>query len=420
MSEFDDIDEEIDYDMGWSDGKRGKGRKKKGPGFRERLKERWYRLQPYWQPFATALRMVRRCVFFPIISPMGYAKRFNIHGDMVVVKRRWFWRIADGIITRLLLTPVILAIFFFIVVYATTHPAPVQASSSPGAFGCYFKRVSLASIDDQRLAGWYVPPLTVNEMAQDPEGSLLQKWPAVVVCHGLGASHDQYLSLTQTLHNAGFAVLMLDMRGEGSSGNAAVTYGLRERLDVLAGVKYLREQPNIDREKVCVVGHDIGAIAALQAAGLDSSLTAVVADGLWPKFDDRARNIFTRAFGAGAPRMDWMVPLYTAAFEIALRDRVSQIDTEVIAKSLRTQPVLFVARTGPNYAAIEDVVALASTVEAKHQVVVADEAGIASGEKGKSSLDTQIRDFLITATGWKGPNSHAVRQIEKLLQNRLD
>jgi hypothetical protein len=118
--------------------------------------------------------------------------------------------------------------------------------------------------------------------------------------------------------------------------------------------------------------------------------------------------------------MDWMVPLYTAAFEIALRDRVSQIDTEVIAKSLRTQPVLFVARTGQNYAPIEDVVALASTVEAKHQVVVADEAGIASGEKGKSSLDTQIRDFLITATGWKGPNSHAVRQIENLLQNRVN
>jgi pimeloyl-ACP methyl ester carboxylesterase len=420
MTEFDDIDDEIDHDMGWSDGKRGKTRKKKGPSFRERLKERWYRLRPFWQPFATVLRVTRNFVFFPIISPMGYSKKFNIHGDMVVMKRRWFWRVVDGVITRLLLTPVILAIFFFAVVYATTHPTPVQASSSPGAFGLFFKHVSIGSIDDQRLAALYVPPLTADEVAQDPEGALMQKWPAVVVCHGLGASNDQYLSLTQTLHNAGFAVLLLDMRGQGASGSAAVTYGLRERLDVLAGVKYLRELTNIDRTKVCVVGHDIGAIAALQAAGLDSSLTAVVADGLWPKFDDRARGIFTRAFGPGSPRMDWMVPLYTAAFEIALRDRVSQIDTEAIAKSLRMQPVLFVARTGQNYSPIEDVVALASTVEAKHQVVVADEAGIASGEKGKSSLDTQIRDFLITATGWKGPNSHAVRQIENLLQNRVN
>ncbi len=420
MTEFNDIDEEIDYDMGWSDGKRGKARKKKGPGFRERLKERWYRLRPYWQPFATVLRAIKNFVFFPLISPLGYTKRFTIHGDMVVVKRRWFMRVVDGLITRLLLTPVLLAIFLFAVVYATTHPTVVEASSSPGAFGCYFKRVNIGSLDDQRLAALYVPPLTVDEMAQDPERAMLQKWPGVVVCHGLGASHDQYLSLTQTLHNAGFAVLMLDMRGQGSSASAAVTYGLRERLDVLAGVKYLRELQSIDRTKVCVVGHDIGAIAALQAAGLDSSLTAVVADGLWPKFDDRARGIFTRAFGPGSPRMDWMGPMYTAAFEIALRDRVSQIDTEVIAKSLRLQPVLFVARTGPQYAAIEDVVALASTVEAKHQVVVADDLGIASGEKGKTTLDTQIRDFLLTATGWKGPNSHAGKQIENLLQNRVD
>ena len=420
MTEFNDIDEEIDYDMGWSDGKRGKSRKKKGPSFRDRLKERWFRLRPYWQPFATVLRAIRKCVFFPIISPLAYSKRFNIHGDMVVVKRRWLLRVADGLITRLLLTPVLLAIFFFSVVYVTTHPAPVQASSSPGAFGCYFKRVSIGSIDDQRLAALYVPPLTVDEMAQDPERAMLQKWPGVVVCHGLGASHDQYLSLTQTLHNAGFAVLLLDMRGQGASASAAVTYGLRERLDVLAGVKYLRELQSIDRTKVCVVGHDIGALAALQAAGLDSSLTAVVADGLWPKFDERARGIFTQAFGPGTPRMDWMGPLYTAAFEIALRDRVSQIDTDVIAKSLRVQPVLFVARTGPQYALIEDVVALASTVEAKHEVVVADETGLASGEKGKTNLDTQIRDFLLTATGWKGPNSHAAKQIENLLQNRVD
>ena len=31
------------------------------------------------------------------------------------------------------------------------------------------------------------------------------------------------------------------------------------------------------------------ATAALQAAALDSSITAIVADGLWPKFEDRAR-----------------------------------------------------------------------------------------------------------------------------------
>jgi pimeloyl-ACP methyl ester carboxylesterase len=241
----------------------------------------------------------------------------------------------------------------------------------------------------------------------------------VVLCHGLGASHDQYLSLSQELHNAGFAVLLLDMRGQGASENSAVTYGLRERLDVLAAVKYLREMPSIDVTKVSVVGHDIGATAALQAAALDSSITAVVADGMWPNFGERADGIFERALGPGWPSVHWISPLYTAAFEVYLRDRISQVDTEAIAKSLHTQPVMFIARTAPQYSRIEDVVALAATVEAKHEVVVADETGITSGDKGHGRLDAEIRSFLVQATGWKGPNYHAVHQIEQLLQNRV-
>jgi pimeloyl-ACP methyl ester carboxylesterase len=417
MTEFDEIDDEIDRDMGWADGKSGKVRKKsRGPTFRERLAARWQRASWLWQPFAKLLQAVRRVVFFPIISPLGYTKNFNIHGDMMVVKRGWFWRIVDGIITRLLLTPVILGCFLFIVVYSTTHPARVQASSSPGAFGCYFKRVNLLTIDDQRLSAWYVPPLTVDEMSFDPEATLIQKWPSVVVCHGLGSSHDQYLSLTQELHNAGFAVLLVDTRGQGSSQGTAVTYGLREGMDVLAGVKYLRELPSMDRTKVSVIGHDVGAIAALQAAALDSSIAAVVADGMWPKFDERARGIFSRAFGPGGLSTEWLAPLYTAAFEITLRDRISQVDPDTIVKSLRTQPVLFVARTGPEYLSIQDVVALASGVEAKHQVLVADEA---AGKKGGAGVGSQIRDFLAESTGWKGPHARGVQQIEKLLENRL-
>src|SRR5277367_1841581 len=265
MTQYDELDDEIDRDMGWADGKAGKNRKKtRRPSAWQRFVKAWQRARPIWGPFATFFRGVRRVVFFPLISPLGYTKHFNINGDMVMVRRPWLWRIADGIITRLLLTPVILGVFMIGIVYSTTHPARVRASSTPDAFGLYFKRVNLLTIDNQLLAAWYVPPLTVDEMAFDPEATLTQKWPGVVVCHGLGSSHDQYLSLTQELHNAGFAVLMLDTRGQGDSDGAAVTYGLRERTDVLAGVKYLRELPTTDPTKVCVVGHDIGATAALQ------------------------------------------------------------------------------------------------------------------------------------------------------------
>jgi acetyl esterase/lipase len=148
-------------------------------------------------------------------------------------------------------------------------------------------------------------------------------------------------------------------------------------MDVLSAVKYLREINYVDETKVCVVGHDIGATAALQAAALDSSIAAVVADGMWLKFEDRAREIFSRppdgtAWASRGGRMptQWLAPLYTMAFEIGVRDRLSQLDPDAVVKSIHTQPVLFIARTGAEFAPVQDVLALATNAGGKHDVFI--------------------------------------------------
>ncbi|HVT79884.1 MAG TPA: alpha/beta fold hydrolase, partial [Phycisphaerae bacterium] len=359
MSYYDELDHEIDKEMGWT-----KGRKynlKRGPDYWAAILKTAKASSPFFRILGRAVRGIAKVVFFPIISPLGYSRRFNAMGDVIVVKRSIFWRVVDGILTRALLTPLILAVFLIAMVYASTHPRTVRAVANPDSYGIYFKRVSLVTVDNQALAAWYLPPISADEVAFDPEGVLTQKWPAVVLCHGLGASQDQYLPLAKQLHDAGFAVLMLDMRGQGESDPAAVTYGLRERFDVLAAVKMLRETQYVDESKVCVVGHDIGATAALQAAALDSSITAVVADGLWLKFEDRARDIFSRppagagAWAANGGRLptQWLAPLYTLAFEIAIRDRLEQLNPEAVVRSIHTQPALFIARQGEEYAPVQ-------------------------------------------------------------------
>jgi pimeloyl-ACP methyl ester carboxylesterase len=415
MALHNDIDEEVDRDMGWDRLKGAKGPRKTPKKSRvlAALATAWQALAPLRHWGMQVGRRISRVAFFPVVTPFAYTRNFD-SGEMMLAKRSFPWRIVNGILTRLLLTPVIVAIFLLCVVYANTHPAHVQASNTPEAMGVYYKRVDLVSIDNQRLAGWYIPPLTPDEVAFDPEGALTEKFPAVVVCHGLGAAQDQYLSLADKLHTSGFAVLMLDTRGQGDSGVSAVTYGLRERMDVLAGVKYLRELECVDATKVCVVGHDIGATAALQAAALDSSITAVVADGMWPTFDDRARQIFGRPFGGDGMSARWLAPLYTMAFEVMFRDGLSQLDPQAVMKTLHTQPVLFVARTGEAYAPVQDVLALATSVRSKHRVIIADDA-VRAGE----DVDQEVCTFLKTATGWRGPNARGVDQIQKLMRNRV-
>jgi uncharacterized protein len=237
----------------------------------------------------------------------------------------------------------------------------------------------------------------------------------VVICHGLGASHDQYLPLARQLNAKGFTVLMMDMRGQGESDAGAVTYGLRERMDVLAGVKFLRETAYVDRTKVCVVGHDIGATAALQATSLDSSITAVVADGLWPKFEERAREIFSRApeaSGGGQMPTQWMAPLYTITFEIAVRDRLSQLNPEAIVRSIHLQPALFIARNGPDYLPVANVLTLATNAGGRHEVYVDDPNLV-------GDTDEKTVDFLVRATGWRGPKLRGSSDVEKLMEKQV-
>ncbi len=414
MSSFDELDQEIDHEMGWSKGKKKPGSARRRPGYWQALLLTARVSSPLWRGVKAVCRPIAKVLLFPIISPMGYSKRFNDYGDIMIVKRSFGWRVADAVITRVLLAPVILAIFLVAVVYANTHPRTLHAISTPDGLGMYFKRVSVVTVDNERLTGWFIPPMRADDVAFDPEGTLAQKWPAVVLCHGLGATNDQYLPLAQELHNAGFGVLMLDTRGQGESDTAAVTYGLRERLDVLAGVKFLRETNYVDPSKVCVVGHDIGAMAVLQAATLDSSIAAVVADGLWPGFEERALDIFGRPSLAmsggdgGHLPTEWLAPLYSMAFEIAVRDRVSQLDPDFVVKNIHTQPVLFVSREGPEYTGLQDLLTLASNTGSHHEVMVS------TGEWEK-----KVCECVVRSTPGKGAKARGTEEIENLLKSRV-
>jgi hypothetical protein len=164
----------------------------------------------------------------------------------------------------------------------------------------------------------------------------------------------------------------------------------------------------VDEAKVCVVGHDIGATAALQAATLDSSIAAVVADGLWLKFEDRAKDVFSQpveAQGLGSGRMptQWLAPLYSLTFEIAVRDQLNEMDPDAVVRNIRAQPVLFVARTGPEFSPVQDVMSLATEVGGKHEVII-DKPGTGA------NVDDQVAQFLVKSTGWKGPRLRGLEE----------
>jgi pimeloyl-ACP methyl ester carboxylesterase len=97
---------------------------------------------------------------------------------------------------------------------------------------------------------------------------------SVVVVHGFAASitNAGIVALGDAIHDAGYDVLLFDVRGHGRSGGAT-TLGDKEQFDVGAAVDAVRA----DNRPIVIVGASMGAIGALRyAASAGTSIAGLV------------------------------------------------------------------------------------------------------------------------------------------------
>jgi predicted alpha/beta-fold hydrolase len=189
-------------------------------------------------------------------------------------------------------------------VLAATHPGRPTVGADPLAFGVHYDPVSFLSEDNVKLEGWLVPAFDAKDVIREGEKALQKRWPAVVLVHDFAGSRQQLLPLVKPLHERGFVVLLLALRGGQSLTGDAQTFGLRESMDVTAGVEMLRRRAFIDPSKIAVLGTGTGANAALMAAKKDKSLAALVLSNPVDGFD----SAFARRVGENHA---WLPPLRT-------------------------------------------------------------------------------------------------------------
>ncbi len=125
--------------------------------------------------------------------------------------------------------------------------------------GISYQDVTLDTADGLKLSAWYVPGTRPD---------------AVIIVHGIHANRAYLIPQAVILAQAGYHLLLFDLRGHGRSEGHEVTYGYREALDIEAAVDYLTGQPGIQR--VGALGHSLGAAAVVRAAAMDQRLQAIV------------------------------------------------------------------------------------------------------------------------------------------------
>lgn len=119
----------------------------------------------------------------------------------------------------------------------------------------------------QQLAAW---------MALPQAGRAERPVPVVVAVHGWGANGSTLSPMVEPLVRAGIAVVLFDAASHGDSSAEDFSSLPRFADDLSAVLDTLRDMPAIDAERVALLGHSVGAAAALLHTARHGGMQAIV------------------------------------------------------------------------------------------------------------------------------------------------
>ena len=245
-------------------------------------------------------------------------------------------RVLKGVFYRLLFLPVLLSLMAAALVYSGTHPPVVASAMDPTWRGIYYDPVNFVSEDHTKLDAWLIPVLDAQRVIAERDNALTERHPAIVLIHDFGGSRDQMLPLAAPLHEAGYVVLVLALRGSSMDGAAGSTFGLNESGDVKAAVDVLRKTAFVDSKRIAVLGLGAGATAGLLAAQRDTGIAALVLDRPLHSFDEVLREHIS-------PLPAWLMfvsPFCQWTFEAAYGVNASDINLKHSMSQLQNRPSL--------------------------------------------------------------------------------
>jgi alpha/beta superfamily hydrolase len=143
---------------------------------------------------------------------------------------------------------------------------------SPAGLGLNYTDVTLSTRDGLTLQGWYVP---------STNGA------AVILVHAFNGNRTGTIYHAALLASHGYGVLLYDTRAQGESEGDLYAWGWDAHWDVISALEYLQQRPEIDPERIGVLGLSAGAAIAIRAAAETDEIAAVVAEGCgWPTLED--------------------------------------------------------------------------------------------------------------------------------------
>ena len=174
-----------------------------------------------------------------------------------------------SIVTTALIVLVLLALLAASLIPLGVHlgfRAPrVPATGTPADLGLAFETVRFPTLRGRALSGWLLPASGATQ--------------TVIILHGWGSNAELMLPLAQPLHRAGLNVLLFDARNHGASDRDTFSSLPRFAEDLGAAIAWLRRRHPSRSARIMVLGHSVGAGAALFEATRNPCIDAVISIG---------------------------------------------------------------------------------------------------------------------------------------------
>jgi len=138
----------------------------------------------------------------------------------------------------------------------------IRETGSPGDYGLAYDAVRIPTLRQRHLFGWLLP---------QPESDC-----TIIVVHGWGSNAELMLPLAAPLQRAGFNLLLYDARNHGSSDADSFSSLPRFAEDLGMAMTWLKYHHPHRAARIAVLGHSVGAGAALFEASRNPDITAVI------------------------------------------------------------------------------------------------------------------------------------------------
>lgn len=140
---------------------------------------------------------------------------------------------------------------------------------TPEKYGYNFQEIKIPTKNNKNLYGWWVP-------ANNPNND---NKPTIILIHGWSRNVDRTMSYLKKLHPAGYNLLAFDSRCHGKSDDDKFSSMVKFMEDIRAAIDFSEKMPNVDKNRVGVLGLSIGGAASVYAAALDNRIKSVVTGG---------------------------------------------------------------------------------------------------------------------------------------------